>query len=281
MSSEATTSIDRGGRATQDGAPGGHVRQAARRNEDQLHTKALAVSLRFLALLLPASLGAADLAAQSAAFASRPPPPAIFPAAAASDRSEELPSPPDRATARSLLAGRPRALTYQVTRSEDGKWIRLSAETEAAYPVHASTIEGIIKNYVGASKVFSRIDWVKIIEKLDNGAITEQFSGVKAFGFKFYTTNRFHMWTSGKGDYTVMHFLQVASGGTLRDCSGYWAVVDRSTADAPLCYLHYSLSFEARDQFPGQEAVMRSFGEADVLRALNELGNAAEKAEKQ
>lgn len=193
------------------------------------------------------------------------------------DDAAGLPAAPDTATTLALLGENPRMRSYAVGRSEDGKWIRLTAQAETAYPVGASTITEIIENYVGASKVFSRIGWVKIIDKLDNGAITEQFSGVKAFGFKFYTTNRFHQWTSDTNDYTVMHFLQIASGGTMRNCSGYWAVADRSTPGEPLCYLDYSLSFEALDQFPGQEAVMRGFGEADVLRALKELGQAATK----
>ena len=189
----------------------------------------------------------------------------------------ELPAPPDIPATLALLAEKPRMLSYAVTRGEDGKWLHLAAEAETAYPVRAATIAGIVQNYVGASKIFSRIGWVKILDRQDNGTITEQYSGVKAFGFKFYTTNRFRMWTSGVGDYTVMHFLQVESGGTMRNCSGYWAVVDRSTADEPLCYIHYGLSFEALDQFPGQEAVMQGFGEEDVLRALKELGQTAEK----
>ena len=197
--------------------------------------------------------------------------------AALPDEGAGPPAPPDAHAIAALLGENPRIRSYAVTRSEDGKWIRLSAQAETAYPVDASTITGIVENYVGASKIFSRIGWVKIIGKAENGTITEQFSGVKAFGFKFYTTNRFRQWTSGEADYTVMHFLQIASGGTMRNCSGYWAVADRSTADRPMCYMDYSLSFEALDQFPGQEAVMRSFGEADVLRALEELGQAAKK----
>ncbi|HUX40228.1 MAG TPA: hypothetical protein VMV83_03585 [Rectinemataceae bacterium] len=196
------------------------------------------------------------------------------------DEGAGPPPPPDADVTVALLGENPRIRSYTVTRSGDGKWIRLSAQAETAYPVGASTITEIVENYVGASKIFSRIGWVKIIDKVENGTITEQFSGVKAFGFKFYTTNRFRQWTSGENDYTVMHFLQVASGGTMRNCSGYWAVADRSTPDKPMCYLDYSLSFEALDQFPGQESVMRGFGEADVLLALKELGQAAEKTGK-
>ena len=131
---------------------------------------------------------------------------------------------------------------------------------------------------MNASKVFSRIDWVRIVGTSPDGVITEQLSGVKAFGFKFYTTNRFRHWKSLDGDYTILNFLQTESGSTMRNCAGAWSIADRSSPGAPLCYLHYSLAFDALDRFPGQEAVMRDFGQADVLRVLGELGAAAKKA---
>lgn len=189
--------------------------------------------------------------------------------------SAALPAPPGAAAVRALLASGPRVLSYEVGRSEDGKWIRLSSVCEAAYPVPAATLKAILEDYAGAPKVFSRIGWVKILDRYPDGALTEQYSGVLAFGFKFYTTNRFHQWTSREGPYINLHFEQVTSGGTMRGCDGAWSLVDRSGSEGPLSFLHYAIAFETLAQFPGQEAVMRNFGESDILRVLKELGEAA------
>ena len=186
-----------------------------------------------------------------------------------------VPEAPDMETTRRLLSEKPRMLSYEVKSGTESGWITLSASCESAYAASATTIEKILENYVGAPKIFSRIDWVRIVDRLPDGAITEQSSGIKAFGLKFYPVTRFHQWTSRDADYINMNFIQVASGGTLKNCYGAYSVADRSTADSPLCYFHYSISFEARLEFPGQEAIMRNFGAADIERVVTELGEAA------
>ena len=187
----------------------------------------------------------------------------------------DLPQPPDFEATKRLLEGAPRMLSYSVKSDDTGEWIKFSATCETAYPVSGTSLEAILQDYANAAKVFSRIDWVKIVDRLPNGVITEQFSGIKALGVKFYTKNRFHQWTSREAGYVNMNFYQIESGGTMRNCIGAWSVVDRSKPGEPLCYLHYDLSFDTLAQFPGQEAAMRGLGEADVLRVLKELGTAA------
>jgi hypothetical protein len=175
------------------------------------------------------------------------------------------------------LVDKPLQISYTVSKAQGSKWIRLDAEYETAYPVSAATVVAILANYEGIPRILSRVASVKVLERLPDGAIIEQRSGVKAFGIEFYTTVHFHNRTLlEKPGNTTFFFDQIDSGGTMENCSGFWQVIDRSSPGSPLVLIRYRLTFDVLDQFPGQEPIMRSFGPGDIERTLRELGSSAE-----
>lgn len=199
------------------------------------------------------------------------------PASIVTPASTQAPPPPDLADIHTLLGKPPHLISYRVTSSSDGKWIGLSAECETAYPAPAATIQALLEDYPGASRIFSRIGWAKIVDTLPDGTIVEQYSGVKVFGIEFYTLSRFREWTSRDSDYAIVNFVQIGSDGSMRNCDGSWSIADRSQDGKSLSYLRYEISFETLAKYPGQELAMRNFGQADIIRVLNELGAAAKK----
>jgi len=183
--------------------------------------------------------------------------------------------PPGTLAAQPAL--QPLQISYSVTRAENSRWISLRADYEIDFPVPPEALSSILEDYERLSGVFTRIDWAKVVSRREGWVITEQRSGVKAFGIEFYTNLFFRNRSdrSNPGKVRVI-FEQEGEAKTLINSQGYWDIEDRSSPAGPLSHLHYRIAFDTLAQYPGQETIMRNFGPGDIERTIKELGLAAE-----
>jgi hypothetical protein len=171
-----------------------------------------------------------------------------------------------------------RLLSFAVSdfRDSGGKrWIRMSCEYEGHYKESVDDLVATLWDFPRSPRVFSRIEAVRVRSDADGAAVTEQKSAVRVLGLAFVSNLVFSNRVSrdGPGDATVS-FEMIETDGSCLSAKGCWTFEDDPGPDGGATLARYSIESCVAPRFPGQEAVMRIFGAAEIGRLMRELGAA-------
>ncbi len=172
----------------------------------------------------------------------------------------------------------PRQLSFEVSdyRDAQGKrWIRLSCEFECAYREKMASVVATLWDFPASTKVFSRIEAVRV--RSDDGAraVTEQRTGVRVLGLAFISNLVFLNTLTRPGpSAAVLSFETIETDDSCLSTKGAWYLEERSDASGPVTVARYVLDSYVEPRFPGQAVIMRSFGAGDIKMLMRELGAA-------
>jgi hypothetical protein len=173
-------------------------------------------------------------------------------------------------------AAAPRQLRYDVSDYRDvgGKrWIRLNCDFECAYGENMEKVIATLWDFKSTPKVFSRIESVRLRSDTGTAAVTEQRLVVRVLGLAFVSDLVYGNALTRRGEKeATVGFAMIESDGSCLSTSGAWDMEDRSLPSVPSTYVRYSFETIIEPRFPGQAAIMRGFGAADVKSAMRELG---------
>lgn len=175
----------------------------------------------------------------------------------------------------------PRPLFFEVDNYRDakgGRWIHMSYECECVYRANMETVAGILWDFADSPKVFSRVESVRLRSGDERSSVTEQRTAIRVLGLSFISELVFKNSFERPGPKeTIIDFGTIETDGSCLSSKGSWVLEDWSDSSGPVTYVKYSVDGYVALRFPGQAAIMRSFGPADVKRVMRELGEAISK----
>jgi hypothetical protein len=172
----------------------------------------------------------------------------------------------------------PRQLRFEVSDYRDGngkKWLRMSYDFECAYGERMDKVIATLWDFRSSPKVFSRIESIRLRSDTGSAAVTEQRTVVRVLGLAFASDLVFSTALTRQGPAAAtVGFEMIETDGSCLSSRGSWAMEDRSVPGFPSTYVRYTVETDIEPRFPGQAAIMRGFGAADVKAAMRELGQA-------
>jgi hypothetical protein len=169
-----------------------------------------------------------------------------------------------------------RQVEFEVSdyRDSQGKtWIHLHGRFECEYGQTVDDIVATLRDFENAPKVFSRIEAIKVRSVAGSIVVTEQRSAVRVLGLAFISNLVFKNELEQRdSDSAKVSFELVESDGSCLSTLGSWTLEDRSGPSGPTTYAIFMLDSLVQPRFPGQAAIMRSFGAGDLKRTMRELG---------
>jgi hypothetical protein len=177
------------------------------------------------------------------------------------------------------LFGAERELAFEVSdyRDAEGKaWIRLSGAFESAYRADLEAVIATLWDFGSAPRTFSRIEAVKVRSDTGTVAVIEQRTGIRVLGFSYLSNLVFRESLSRGGPLAArIGFESIEVDGTTLSARGSWTLEGFDDASGGSTYVRYEMESLVAPAFPAQSLIMRRFGEADLRKALRELGSAA------
>ena len=171
-----------------------------------------------------------------------------------------------------------RQLRFEVSdyRDPQGKrWIHLSCEFEYSYQARMEDIIVTLWDFPRAPKIFSRIESVRVLSDTGTVAVTDQRTAVRVLGLAFISNLVFRSTLTRRNpDSTTLSYETIKTDGSCLSAAGAWYLEEKSASSGPSTYARYSLESYVEPRFPGQAAIMRGFGAADVKKVMRELGQA-------
>jgi hypothetical protein len=178
--------------------------------------------------------------------------------------------------------GSAQQLSFEVSdyRDDQGRrWIHLSSEFECLYDERMDDLIATLWNFPNAPKVFSRIETVRVLSRSPTSAVTEQRTAFRLFGFAFISNLIFNNVLVRRGTSGArVSFELIETDGSCLSTVGSWDLEDRSDLSGSATYARFSLESYVEPRFPGQAAIMRGFGAADMRRTMRELGLATKRS---
>ncbi len=160
--------------------------------------------------------------------------------------------------------------------SDKRTWIDMSAEVDAVFRCPVRPILEVLWDFESSPRVFKRIESVKV--RSDDGriAVTEQKSAIRALGLSVESSLVFEneLIRNGDGSAAFM-FRTIEVDEATRSVTGSWYLEEFADAEGVATRVRYSVQSNVESTFPGQEWIMRSFGEGDIEDMVRELASAA------
>jgi hypothetical protein len=179
------------------------------------------------------------------------------------------------------LRGHARAIDYDASLQKlpDGtSWIRTSVHVEAVFDGTLSDAVAILDDYENYPKVFSRISAVKLRSKAKGVTVMDQRNLVAVMGLRYETNLVFRSEFLPRGPGRMAEtFAMTESDGSTRVSEGSWELEEVCLDTGPAVYLRYYCLILVEPRFPMQLQIMQSFGKADFVKTVEELGAAMKK----
>lgn len=176
------------------------------------------------------------------------------------------------------LLDHPEAKRYVATRVSlpDGStWIQSEADIEGVFLGSIEDVIAVLKDYEAGSKVFSRVESVKVRSRGPDYAITEQKNAIKILGLSYEATIIFQTRLYRLSSRTAeSHFVMVDSDGSTRSVEGGWRLEAVEVGGRSAYYVENYCTMLVAPRFPLQLQIMKSFGKSDYERTMRELGAA-------
>jgi hypothetical protein len=170
----------------------------------------------------------------------------------------------------------PRQLRLEVSdfRDEGGKrWIRVQGAFEYVYRASLDRVVAALWDFRSSPEVFSRIEAIRVRSDTGTQAVTEQRTAVRVLGLAFVSNLVFRNALARPGPRSaVVSFETIETDGSCLSARGAWELEEIGDPGSPSTRVIYSLESYIEPRFPGQAAIMRSFGAADFRKVMRELG---------
>ena len=174
------------------------------------------------------------------------------------------------------LRGHARAIDYDASLQKlpDGtSWIRTVVHVEAVFDGTLSEAVAILDDYENYPKVFSRISAVKLRSKAKGVTVMDQRNLVAVMGLRYETNLVFRSEFQPRGPGRMAEtFAMTESDGSTRVSEGSWELEEVRLDSGPAVYLRYYCLIMVEPRFPMQLQIMQSFGKADFVKTVEELG---------
>ena len=187
--------------------------------------------------------------------------------------AEDLPLAPPEAGVE--LFGAVRMIDFEIVSFVDPagkKWIGLKASCETAIRAPMESIIAKLWDFEGSSKVFSRIEAVRVRSNDGTQAVTEQRTAVRMLGAA-YVSNLVYLDTiARRADGTAeVGFEMIETDGSCRSAKGGWDLREFADGAGKATFVRYWIESDVAPMVPAQAFIMRSFGAADVRKTAREL----------
>jgi len=178
------------------------------------------------------------------------------------------------------IVDEPRKLSFEVEALGllDGEsWIRLSGFYELALRApFASVLDACWLGMEESARIYSRVEWSRVLERSDFAVVGEQVAGVRVMGAEFLSRASFlNRLESPAPTVARVSWSLIDSDGSLRSGAGWWYFEEISGEPDPVTYVAYFTESEILRLFPGQAGIMRAFGSGDLERMLREFSREA------
>jgi hypothetical protein len=179
------------------------------------------------------------------------------------------------------LLGSPRELAFDVSRvraADEKDWIRLSSVFECAYRAGIESVIATLWDFRSAPKVFSRIEAVRIRSDTGACAVIEQRTGIRILGLSYLSNLTFRETLSRTGPRSAtLGFESIEVDDTTLSSRGSWTLEEAGDASGSVTCVRYEAETCVAPAFPGQEWIMRRFGERDFRKVMLEVGEATDR----
>lgn len=188
-----------------------------------------------------------------------------------------VPAPAELAS----LRGHARAIDYDASLQKlpDGtSWIRTVVHVEAVFDGTLDDAVAVLDDYENYPKVFSRISATRIRTKEKGVTVMDQRNLIAIMGLRYETNLVFRSEFIPKGTGRMTEIFEMTeSDGSTRESEGSWEIEEVRLDTGPAVYVRYYCLIMAAPRFPMQLQIMKSFGKADFVKTVEELGAAMRK----
>lgn len=178
------------------------------------------------------------------------------------------------------IVDEPRKLSFEAEALGllDGeRWIRVSGFYEVA--LHAPLAAVLDACWLGmdeSARIYSRVEWSRVLRRSDYEVVGEQVAGVRVMGFEYLSRASFlNELERPAPNVARVSWSLLDSDGSMRRSVGWWYFAEIRSGPDPVTYVEYFTDGEILGLFPGQLALMRAFGPGDLERMLGEFSEEA------